>query len=172
MRDEEAQPRPPRGFARLAFRLPIWLYRLHLGWLLGGRFLLLQHTGRKSGRLRETVLEVVRYDPGGQAYYIGAGFGESSDWFQNLRQTPQATIRVARRSYQVIAKRVPLDAAGAEYRIYASQHPSALKGLSSFLGVKLTGTEEDYPMLAHRMPLIRLQVVSQPSEIPANNPAV
>ncbi len=53
----------PSGFLRLAFRLPIYLYRLNLGWLLGHRGLLLIHRGRKSGLLRETVLEVVRYDP-------------------------------------------------------------------------------------------------------------
>jgi len=35
---------------RLAFRLPIYLYRLDLGWLLGHRFLLLVHRGRESGR--------------------------------------------------------------------------------------------------------------------------
>lgn len=31
--------RPPRGFQRLLWRAPIWLYRLGLGWLLGHRFL-------------------------------------------------------------------------------------------------------------------------------------
>jgi hypothetical protein len=39
---------PPRGLARLAFRLPIWLYRLRLGWLLGDRFLLLTHIGGRA----------------------------------------------------------------------------------------------------------------------------
>ena len=38
--------RPPRTRLRRAlFRAPIWLYRLGLGGLLGGRFLLLTHTG-------------------------------------------------------------------------------------------------------------------------------
>jgi hypothetical protein len=43
--------------------LPIYLYRLDLGWLLGHRFLMLVHQGRRSGLLRETVLEVILYDP-------------------------------------------------------------------------------------------------------------
>jgi hypothetical protein len=30
----------PHGLLRFGLRLPIWLYRLHLGWLLGNRFLL------------------------------------------------------------------------------------------------------------------------------------
>jgi hypothetical protein len=53
----------PAGALRLAFRLPIYLYRLDLGWLLGHRFLLLVHQGRRSGLLRETVLEVLLYEP-------------------------------------------------------------------------------------------------------------
>jgi hypothetical protein len=44
----------------VAFRLPIHLYRLDLGWLLGHRVLLLSHRGRKSGLIRATPLEVVR----------------------------------------------------------------------------------------------------------------
>jgi hypothetical protein len=50
----------PTGWVRALLRLPILLYRLHLGWLLGHRFLLLTHVGRKSGLQRRTVLEVVR----------------------------------------------------------------------------------------------------------------
>jgi hypothetical protein len=53
----------PTGASRLAFRLPIYLYRLDLGRLLGHRFLLLVHRGRESGLLRETLLEVLLYEP-------------------------------------------------------------------------------------------------------------
>jgi hypothetical protein len=45
----------PHGLTRLAFRLPIWLYRLRLGWLLGDRLLLLTHIGRTSGQRRDRV---------------------------------------------------------------------------------------------------------------------
>jgi hypothetical protein len=34
-----ADTRPPRGLLRLAARLPIWLYRARLGWLLGERLM-------------------------------------------------------------------------------------------------------------------------------------
>src|SRR5215204_4945342 len=39
----------PTGALRLAFRLPIYLYWLGLGQLLGHRFMLLTHRGRRSG---------------------------------------------------------------------------------------------------------------------------
>jgi hypothetical protein len=53
--------RPPKGLLRLMLRLPIWLYRLRLGWLLGNRFLLLTHVGRKTGLPHQTVVEVVSH---------------------------------------------------------------------------------------------------------------
>ncbi|HEU5434459.1 MAG TPA: hypothetical protein VFU81_22495, partial [Thermomicrobiales bacterium] len=54
---------PPAGVTRLLARAPIWLYRLHLGRLLGHHALVLTHRGRKSGKARQAILEVVRYDP-------------------------------------------------------------------------------------------------------------
>ena len=56
----------PRGLLWLMFKLPVYIYRLRLGWLLGHRFLLLTHQGRKTGKIRHTVLEVIRYDKSGR----------------------------------------------------------------------------------------------------------
>ncbi len=171
MLDERAGRKPPRGLARLAFRLPIWLYRLHLGWILGERFLLLQHIGRKTGRLRETVLEIVRSDPVEGTYIIAAGFGEESDWFQNLVQTPRATIQVGRLKIGVQAERISHEEAISEYQTYAQQHPAALRGLGSLLGIRLSGTDADYPVLASRLPMIRLVKELKASENPIHKPA-
>jgi hypothetical protein len=50
----------PSGLAARALRTrafvraPIALYRHQLGWLLGGRMLMLEHTGRRSGRSTST----------------------------------------------------------------------------------------------------------------------
>jgi hypothetical protein len=65
----------PAGALKLALRLPIYLYRLNLGWLLGHRFLLFAHLRRKSGLLRDTVLEVILYMTRlpGRAWYSPPG---------------------------------------------------------------------------------------------------
>jgi hypothetical protein len=73
MPEKIGTPQPPRGFKRLFLRTPIWCYRLGCGWLLGKRFLLLTHTGRLSGFSRQTVLEVVDYDPDTDTYVIASG---------------------------------------------------------------------------------------------------
>ena len=56
------QPAPPRGLLRLLLGLPVHLYHAGLGFLFGRRFLFLVTKGRRTGRRRETVVEVVRYD--------------------------------------------------------------------------------------------------------------
>jgi deazaflavin-dependent oxidoreductase (nitroreductase family) len=99
---------PPRGLARLAWRAPIWLYRLRLGGLLGERFLLLNHIGRRSGRPRQAVLEVMYRDGGGGAYFVASGFGERSDWYRNVMVHPDVTIQVGRRRMATRAERLPL----------------------------------------------------------------
>ncbi len=72
---------PPRGLAALPWRLPILLYKAHLGWLPGERFMLLRHTGRKSGLPSQAVIEVAHHNPAENIDYAASGFGEKSDWF-------------------------------------------------------------------------------------------
>ncbi|HET9152482.1 MAG TPA: hypothetical protein VFN85_00025 [Solirubrobacterales bacterium] len=54
--------RPRAPFSRWALRQPVRLYDLGAGRLLGHRFLLLTHRGRRSGRLYRTMLEIVAWD--------------------------------------------------------------------------------------------------------------
>jgi deazaflavin-dependent oxidoreductase (nitroreductase family) len=140
----------PRGLLRWFFRLPLWFYRLGLGWLLGGRFLLLNHIGRKSGLPRQTVLEVVHYDPASDTYTIAAGFGPQSDWYLNLRQSPQTTIQVKRRKLAVTADLLEPNACGDAMVRYAHEHPQAARNLSRLLGYKVTqGTADEYRHVGH-----------------------
>ena len=81
-------PSKPKGLLKWTFRLPLYLYRWHLGWLLGHRFLMLTHLGRKSGRRRQTVLEVVHYDFKTKECIVIAGYGAQSDWYRNIQAHP------------------------------------------------------------------------------------
>lgn len=135
----------PRGLSRWLFRLPILLYHLGLGWLLGGRFLLLTHTGRKTGLSHQTVLEVVNYDQDTDTYYVAVGFGPKTDWYRNLLKTPQATIQVKSRQLAVIADPLTPEASGTAMVDYARRHPTAARNLSRLLDYQVhQGTAEEY----------------------------
>src|SRR5689334_4279123 len=88
-----------RGGARLLrnrwlVRAPIWLYRVRLGFLLGSRVLLLEHTGRNSGATRRAVLEVIAH-PAPGTYIVASGFGERAQWYRNVLADSRVRIAVS-----------------------------------------------------------------------------
>jgi deazaflavin-dependent oxidoreductase (nitroreductase family) len=153
MPEKVSEPKLPRGLARLAFRLPIWLYRARLGWLLGYRFVLLTHIGRKSGQERKSVLEVVRYDKANGACVVASGWGHKSDWFKNITANPNITFQVASRRSAGIAERLSPEAAAQELADYARRHPAAFRELAAFMGYRLDGTEEDIRAAGRMLPM-------------------
>ena len=139
---------PPHGVARTLYRLPIRLFHLHLGWLLVGHFLLLTHTGRKSGLPRQTVLGVLLHDRAKDVYYVMAGWGEQSDWVKNIEKTPQVEIIVGRRHFYALARSLPPEEAESKVIAYAKQHPHLIRSLPRLLGYRIDGSEEDLRALA------------------------
>jgi len=138
------EPPTPTGLERWALRVPIKLYEWGLGPLLGRRFLLLRHTGAKTGLTRRTPLEVVKHEPDTGRYYVAVGFGRKSRWYNNLKQTPDAEIQVGRRTIDVRAEELnELD--GGELMVdYAHRYPKAARALMKFCGYEVDGSDDDY----------------------------
>jgi len=154
MPEKVREVKPPRGLARLAFRLPIFVYRLGLGSLLGKRFLLLRHTGRKSGLERQTVLEVVRYEPATTTFYVAAGFGAESDWYRNIHANPEVVVQSGRGRWQMVAEFIKPEEAGEELLDYARRNPLALGELARLMGYRLDGSEADIRRLGQMLPMV------------------
>ncbi|MEW6094790.1 MAG: nitroreductase family deazaflavin-dependent oxidoreductase [Chloroflexota bacterium] len=151
---------PPRGFSRTLWRLPIWLYRAHLGWLITSHFLLLEHVGRKSGQVRQVVLEVLKRDKANDVYYLAVGFGSSSDWYQNLLKTPRAKIQSGFRKADVIAEILSIDEAGEIIMDYARRYPFAIRTLARIVGYEIGKGEVDYREFAKIVPIVALKVIA------------
>jgi len=159
MSEQHTQRKPPRGFQRLLWRAPIWLYKLHLGGLLGKRFLLMAHTGRKSGQPRQAVLEIDDYDAETNSYLTASGFGRKSDWYQNILKTPEVTIQVGNRKMAAVAEPLSPEASGEAMVKYAREHPKAAKNLSKMIGLDVDGSEEGYRAAAREhVPFVWLHV--------------
>jgi deazaflavin-dependent oxidoreductase (nitroreductase family) len=147
--------KPPRGALRLGLRLPIWLYRVHWGWLLGSRFLMLTHIGRKSGLPRQAVVEVVEHDKATDTYYVVSGWGEKADWYQNIRKSSEVTIHVGGRKFHTKAKFIPLEKAVDILETYARNHPTAFSELSGlFLGKRMKPNSGAPRRIAEKMPMV------------------
>lgn len=145
----------PKGLQRLFFRAPIGLYRVRLGFLLGKRFLMLEHVGRKTGETRRTVLEVVLDEEA--ATYVAAGWGTSAQWLRNIRANPSVVFHLGTGRYESTA--VIVDEAEARRVIdaYARAHPKALARLASFMLDDPGGTlEAQAQRVAEEIPIVRL----------------
>ncbi|MFL7812891.1 MAG: nitroreductase family deazaflavin-dependent oxidoreductase [Anaerolineales bacterium] len=157
-------PQPPRGIKALPWRLPILIYRLGLGWMMGKGFLLLEHIGRKSGKLRRAVLEVVSSSPESGRYYVVSGFGPGSHWYQNVLHNPQVTIQVGRKRFRATAQQLPPEQAAKLMLTYSEEHPGNLKALSSLLGYEIELTPQGIQDFGREIPVIQFSVDSPMSE--------
>lgn len=128
--------RRPAGLLRLLLRAPAWIYRAGAGRVLGHRFLYLVHSGRTSGRRRDAVLEVARFDPEVPEAFVVAAWGTRSDWFRNISAAPPLEVRVAALRWARPHHRVlGADEAGRVFRDYAREHPRAWRALAPRLGL-------------------------------------
>jgi deazaflavin-dependent oxidoreductase (nitroreductase family) len=93
-------PPKPKGLLKWAFHLPRFLYHWHLGWMLGHFCLMITHIGRKTRQLRQTVLEVIHYDPTTQECIVMAGYGAQSDWDRNIQVQPAIEAQVGHQCYR------------------------------------------------------------------------
>lgn len=147
----------PTGLLRFLFRAPIFLYRINLGWVLGGRFLLLTHIGRKSGLPRQTVVEVVSHDNESGVYYVAAAWRKKADWYLNILQNPRVKIQVGKKQFEAEADQKSEKEAEDILWDYAQKHPVALRELTvMMLGERLPPTRETCARLAQSIPLIAL----------------
>jgi len=134
--------------ARWLVRAPIWVYRARLGALFGSRLVMLEHTGRTSGRRRLVVLEVVGH-PARDTYLVVSGFGARAQWFRNVQANPQVRLYTgSHRPVPAKASTLTASQARAALDAYSAARPrmwAALKPvLERTLGAELT----DLPMIA------------------------
>jgi deazaflavin-dependent oxidoreductase (nitroreductase family) len=113
----------PKRALRFALRLPIYLYHAHLGFLLDHRFMLLTHRGRKSGRLHETVLEVVVYDRASRTSYVLSGWGTAADWYRNIEAQPPVRVQVGTDDYAPVHHFLATEEATAVWTAFRRKHP-------------------------------------------------
>ncbi len=94
----DAADRPrAAGLARWFFKTPALVYVGPLAWLLATRsILLLETTGRRSGRPRRVTLSFMPL-PG--RFIVFAGWGERADWYRNILAQPRVVVRIGGRRF-------------------------------------------------------------------------
>jgi deazaflavin-dependent oxidoreductase (nitroreductase family) len=152
------QPSPPRGFLRALLAAPNHVYRVGLGWLLGHRFLMLVHEGRRTGRCRQTVLEVVRYDPATHESIVVAGWGRRTAWLHNVEAGLAREVRTGRDRYRPVWRVLPDSERAAVLHGYIRGHhlirPVIRRVLTWLLGWPFDGSGQAIERAARELPMI------------------
>jgi deazaflavin-dependent oxidoreductase (nitroreductase family) len=94
---------PSSWLLKQAFKMPILMWRMGLGFLVGKLFMIMTATGRKSGQPRQTAIEF--HEHAGRKYVFSA-FGEKADWYKNILADQRVTIQTASGTEHVIARRI------------------------------------------------------------------
>lgn len=88
----------------------LWLWRLHLGWCMSacppllGRVMLISHTGRKSGIVRQTP---VNYRVIDRSVWLMAM--PEAAWWRNVQADPRVQVRLPFSRWRGVAEEIPID---------------------------------------------------------------
>ena len=162
---EPRQPAPPRGLLRVILQLPVHLYHAHLGALLGNRFLLLVHTGRRTGVRRETVVEVVHYDRATQEAIVTAGWGVRTQWLHNVEAGLATEVWIGRRRFVPLYRVLATDEAVRVFADYERRNrlagPIVRAVLSRLVGWRYDGTPAARRRVVEQLRLVAFRPAAQ-----------
>jgi deazaflavin-dependent oxidoreductase (nitroreductase family) len=150
-----AQPGPILG---RALRLPVHLYDLGAARLLGHRFLLLTHRGRRSGRLYRTMLEVVGWDPERREAIAMSGFGPDANWRLNVLAGGAVEVRIAELRFEPRVRSPEREEAVGVLADYERRNrvagPIVRAVLSRLAGFRYDGSAESRYRVVEALPLL------------------
>jgi deazaflavin-dependent oxidoreductase (nitroreductase family) len=151
----------PGRLLKLLLRAPAALYAVNAGWLLGHRFLLLAHRGRRSGRVYRTVLEVIAWDEEASEAVVMSGFGRSSQWYRNILASDPVEVQIGRRRFTPSVRELDADEAVRVVARYEQRNriaaPVIRAVLSKTAGFRYDGSESARRRLVDALPLVALR---------------
>jgi deazaflavin-dependent oxidoreductase (nitroreductase family) len=126
--------------------------------MLGHRFLMLTHRGRRSGRLYQTVLEVLRWDAEREEAIVMSGFGRQAQWYRNVIAGGAAEVHVGRDRFTPVVRSLGADDAVAELSDYERRHrlltPVVRSVLSRLAGFTYDGSSASRRRLVEVLPVL------------------
>jgi deazaflavin-dependent oxidoreductase (nitroreductase family) len=147
----------PTGVFKHILHAPVWLFRARLGFVFGKRIVMLEHEGRRSGKLRRTPLEVVHHQ--GDSYILCSGTGPNADWYRNLKAKPALGLWVGSRRREVIQRFLDDSEAATVFAGYETAHPKAAGKLAALMGVSHDGTHEGRVRMVAQIPMVELRLM-------------
>lgn len=148
--------RKPTGWTRRVLRLPVYLYQARLGFLLGRRFVMIEHRGRRSGCHYRTVVEVAGRRNG--EVICASGTGPRSDWYRNLRAHGLLALWVGSKKCWASVRFLEAREAAGVMADYEHAHPKTAARLYRIMGVSYDGTVEGRVEMMEKVPMVAFSI--------------
>ncbi len=149
----------PGRLQKLLFKVPVWLHKMGLGgWerLIGAQWMLITTVGRKTGKLRDVMVDVMDYDPAADTYYIEAAYGAHADWYKNIQSNPVFEARVGRRKFKARAGALSTEGAGEMLVQFYRAKPAYTRSVMAMAGMKFKD-EEELRLLGRNLTLLAIK---------------
>jgi deazaflavin-dependent oxidoreductase (nitroreductase family) len=113
-------------------RAPVALYRIRIGryalgelllWVFGHPHIRVSHVGRRTGKTRQVLLEVIHHDSRSGERFVAAMWGPESDWYRNLCVADAIEVETAGRRFAPIQRMVGLQEAQERLDGYQRRNP-------------------------------------------------
>jgi len=132
------------------FKLPLVLYRLRLSWLLDHLFMQLTHVGRRSGKVRRTILVVLHYDPQTQEIKVVSAWN-ASEWYKNIQAVPALKVETGFTRYAPVQRDLSPEELAQLLVDFCRQHPIFSRMVCRIPGWKWDSTYEEFLELARTL---------------------
>jgi len=129
----------PNWFLKLFFKIPVFLYKIGFGGferIIGAEWMLLTTIGRKSGKPRQTMVDILDYDKDADTYYIEAAYGARADWYKNIQANPLFEAQVGRRKFKARAGELTADNAADKLVQFYRRKPAYTRSVMAMVGMK------------------------------------
>ncbi|MBK6794115.1 MAG: nitroreductase family deazaflavin-dependent oxidoreductase [Anaerolineales bacterium] len=135
----------PTPLQKYFFKIPLFMHKLGFGgWerLIGAQWMLIATTGRKTGKRRETLVDVMDYNPTTDTYYIEAAYGSHADWFKNIQANPLFNAQVGRRKFIAQAEILNEGDTGEILVQFFRRKPAYTRSVMAMVGMKFKDEDE------------------------------
>ena len=135
----------PSGLLKFFFKAPLFMHKLGLGgWegLIGAQWMLITATGRKTGKQRQAMVDVMDYDKENDIYYIEAAYGSRADWFRNIKANPIFEAQVGRRKFKASAEELTEKDTGETLVQFFRRKPGYTRSVMAMVGIKFKDEDE------------------------------
>jgi deazaflavin-dependent oxidoreductase (nitroreductase family) len=151
----------PNALQKFFFKVPVFMHKIGFGgWekLIGAEWMLITTRGRKSGKPRDAMVDVMDYDAASDTYFIEAAYGDRADWYKNMQANPVFEARVGRRKFKATATPLSNEGAGELMVKFFRRKPAYTRSVMAMVGMKFE-SEEELRVLGSKLTLLAVKPV-------------